>query len=148
VYLGSIDAQPKDQNLKVLAPTACSPSIVFAPGSRTGQLLFLRDQSLLARTFDLERMDVSGEALLVAEQVAVLPVAYLSYFSATAGVIVYRQAPATNAQLTWFDRSGKVLGTAGVPASFTGLTLSPNAKRLAYADEGNDGPTPRRVESK
>jgi len=38
-------------------------------------------------------------------------------------------------QLTWFDRSGHVLGTLGAPAPYAGLALSPDERRVAVTLE-------------
>jgi Tol biopolymer transport system component len=35
-------------------------------------------------------------------------------------------------RLTWFDRQGKVVGTAGEPGLYRTLTISPDGKRLAF----------------
>jgi Tol biopolymer transport system component len=35
--------------------------------------------------------------------------------------------------LTWFDRSGKPIGTAGTPGQYTNVALSPDGKRLAVS---------------
>ena len=42
-------------------------------------------------------------------------------------------------KLTWFDRSGAVLGTVGEPANYSNPALSPDGKRLAVSIGGRDG---------
>ncbi|MDE3164508.1 MAG: serine/threonine-protein kinase [Acidobacteriota bacterium] len=136
VFVGSIDAGPKDQNAKIVVSTQASPSVVFPRGDSAGYLLFLSDHTLLAQEFDPRRLEVSGEPIAIADNVAILPTGAAGYFSANGGVLVYRTTPAAESQLTWFDRQGKALATVGTPASYTGLALSPDGKRLAYADQG------------
>ena len=45
-------------------------------------------------------------------------------------------------RLTWFDRQGKVVGTAGEPGLYRTLTISPDGKRVAF--ERNDPQTQNR----
>jgi Tol biopolymer transport system component len=55
-----------------------------------------------------------------------------------------RASPAGGVQgrLTWFDRQGKVVGTAGEPGLYRTLTISPDGKRIAF--ERNDPETQNR----
>ena len=79
-----------------------------APG--IGRLLFVRDATLFAQPFDAGRLQLSGDAVRVAEPVG----SFLdgAFFSAsTNGVLVFR-GPDEDRQLTWFDRRGKILGPA------------------------------------
>jgi eukaryotic-like serine/threonine-protein kinase len=45
-----------------------------------------------------------------------------------------RPAPkgAVEGRLTWFDRQGKIVGTAGEPGLYRTLTISPDGKRIAF----------------
>lgn len=45
-------------------------------------------------------------------------------------------------RLTWFDRQGKVVGTAGEPGLYRTLSISPDGKRVAF--ERNDSQTQNR----
>jgi Tol biopolymer transport system component len=76
-------------------------------------------------------MDVTGEAVPVAEQIQIVPFAEFGYFSASSGVLIYKTAPELVSQLTWFDRQGKILGTAGEPGFYRTLALSPDGTRVA-----------------
>ena len=55
-----------------------------------------------------------------------------------------RAGPAGGVQgrLTWFDRQGKVVGTAGDPGLYRTFTISPDGKRVAF--ERNDPATQNR----
>jgi Tol biopolymer transport system component len=55
-----------------------------------------------------------------------------------------RAGPAGGVQgrLTWFDRQGKIVGTAGEPGLYRTLTISPDGKRIAF--ERNDPQTQNR----
>jgi Tol biopolymer transport system component len=55
-----------------------------------------------------------------------------AFSAAGAGVLAYRLGNAGAAtQLTWHDRSGKVLGSVGAPGVYRGIALSPVDKRVA-----------------
>ena len=60
---------------------------------------------------------------------------YPVFSVSTTGRLAYRiGAQSTAFQLTWFDRSGKPLGTVGDPGAHEQLALSPDGKRAAYRD--------------
>src|SRR5439155_24979950 len=68
--------------------------------------------------------------------------AVTGFYASSAGLVAYRSGGATNRrQLTWFDRSGKTLGTfGGIDENFLqDINLSPDGMRVV-ADrlvEGN-----------
>ncbi len=108
-----------------------SAGVVLVPGI----LIFARGEALLQQRFDLERLEVSGEAIPVNEQVFVSPGAGVADFSVSAaGALVYRPATSAPNQFAWLDRSGRQIQTLGVPGSFRCIALSPDGKRLAYED--------------
>jgi len=102
---------------------------------RSGQLLYVREQSLMAHHFSLRNLQISGDPYPIAESVR--------YNSATGaasitvsgnGVLVYRAGNAVvgnNYKLTWMDRSGKLIGTLGNSGNYANPELSPDGKRVA-----------------
>jgi Tol biopolymer transport system component len=50
------------------------------------------------------------------------------------GILLYRPAPVTNGQLTWFSVQGKVMDTVGPPGPYYGIALSPDETQVAYRD--------------
>ena len=123
VYTGSLDAS-SSKRLANIDAAVVSPS---------GFLLFARETTLLAQAFDFKRQELSGNPFQVAEQVAFDLETSAPAFSATSGIVAYRSRSAGLArQLTWLDRSGKIVGTAGAPdVSLTDVELSPDGKRVA-----------------
>ncbi|MGA7413075.1 MAG: protein kinase, partial [Bryobacteraceae bacterium] len=69
IYLGSVDAKPQQQSSKPLATSNWGP--VYAPSAdlRTGYLLFMREDTLWAQPFDNRRLELTGQATAIAEQV-------------------------------------------------------------------------------
>src|SRR5271170_1630526 len=137
IYVGSVDAKPEQQSSKPLIASNWGP--VYAPSAdpSTGYLLFMRESTLMAQPFDNRRLELKGQATPVAQQVGDNGSGIGGYggFSASANdVLVYLRAPTPDRQLTWFDRQGKILGTAGEPGDYRGLALSPNGTRVAFSE--------------
>ena len=133
VYIGSLDAKAADQSLKRLLAADDFPAM-YLPSSdaRLGQLLFVRNGTLLAQTFDARRMELKGDPITVADHLRTAQ--SFGVFSASEnGVLVYRAIASNGSQLTWFDRQGKVLGTVGEPGSYGSFSLSPDGMRAAFS---------------
>jgi len=129
IYAGSLDAKPSEQSSKLLLPTRFGA--VYAPpsGAGRGNLLFLRDGTLMAQPFDTGRLELTGAALPVAENVG----AFLNggYFGASATVLAYQNGTPGGTQLTWVDRQGKPIGTTSETSLDLSVALSPDGARAA-----------------
>jgi serine/threonine protein kinase/Tol biopolymer transport system component len=130
VYVRSLDGASSKRLANADAGAVVSPS---------GFLLFLRQTTLLAQAFDFKRQELSSNPFPVAEDVAFDAGTNAAGFSAAAGIVAYWTGTAR--QLTWLDRSGKIVGMVGAPdmASLTDVELSPDEKRVAVyrAADGN-----------
>lgn len=124
IYAGSLDSTMPH---KVVV--SASSNMAYA----AGQLLFMREQALMSQPFDIDRLELMGEAVPVAEQVQYDPSFSRAVFSVSEnGVLTYQTGLTSGGrQLVWFDRSGKVLGTVGKPAEYFTPRLSPDGRRLA-----------------
>jgi hypothetical protein len=107
------------------------------------KLLFVRQGTLLAQSFDPDLLKLSGEPVPVAERVESALVPGLVAFSLAAnGTLVYGVGArdAAGLQMTWVNRQGKAIGTIAPIANYRGLDLSPDGKRVAaHRHEGNGG---------
>ena len=115
IYVGSLDAKPGSQGGKRLLPDPSAHFYVPAPETGAtpdkGYLLFVRENALMVQPFDAGRAELTGDAIPVVQEIA-----SVGAFGVSAnGVLAYRTEGRENRQLTWFDRQGKVLGTAGPP---------------------------------
>jgi DNA-binding winged helix-turn-helix (wHTH) protein/Tol biopolymer transport system component len=121
IYVASLDQQEG----KLLL----SDSSNVAYGS--GYLLFRRAKALMAQPFDVERLELTGEAFPIVPQVR--HVNLKAVFSVSEnGVLVYQPGTVTpGSQLVWFDRNGKQLGVLGAPAHYRDADLSPDGKKVA-----------------
>jgi Tol biopolymer transport system component len=88
----------------------------------------------MAQRFDANRLSLIGQPFPVATPIHTQPVApTVGVFSASdGGVVVYQsETGAGVSQLMWFDRAGRAMGQIGEPAAFTGMSISPDGRRLA-----------------
>jgi len=84
----------------------------------------------MAHSFDDNGLEAVGDPVPIAENVS--HYLYYGYFSAsTNGVLIYRSGGNSGSQLTWLDRQGKLLGTAGKPGIYYRLALTPNSAQAA-----------------
>ena len=99
-----------------------------------GYLLFVRAGTLMAQPFDAKRLVAEGEAMPVAEGVeAVMNTRRAGVFSVSqTGILVMHTGQSEGFMvLTWFDRAGRRLATAGEPSPFgLFLRISPDQKSV------------------
>jgi dipeptidyl aminopeptidase/acylaminoacyl peptidase len=94
-----------------------------------GYLLFLRERTLMAQPFDPKRLETTGDAFPIAEQVQPGRAPDTGIFSVSEDVLVYQSGPgASGSQLVWFDRTNKQIGKLGDVAPYAALCLSPDGK--------------------
>jgi serine/threonine-protein kinase len=106
IHLGSLDSP----NIKRLTDSE-SAGIYFL-----GWLLFIRGDALLAQKLDVDKAELIGDPMTVADAVSFDPLSFGAAISASAnGVLAYRGGGASRRQLMWFDRAGKSLAAWGQP---------------------------------
>ena len=138
LYL-STSIRPEEQG--IYAASLDSPDrrrIVASDGnaaySASGHLLFVKDAALVAQRFDADRLELSGEPFRVVEPVTprILGTVQSATFTASAdGVAAWGAVAASpETRLTWFDRSGRALGTVGESSRYANPTLSPDDRSL------------------
>ena len=98
-------------------------------------LLFTREQpsQLMAQAFNPRTLVLEGRpAPVVADDnVAYWWASGEPWASSTARTLVYTTGSMRISQLTWFSRTGRVLGTVGEPDVYYDPTLAPDGARLA-----------------
>jgi serine/threonine protein kinase len=135
-FLGDAYASPDRQSSKPLIRSLWQAQYVASAGTGDGYMLFMRDSALMAQPFDDRRMELTGKAAMVAEDVGDNRggLGGQADFSASPNVLVFRPRTKSERQLTWFDREGKPLGTVGEQGEFgNAIGLSPDGKRLAVS---------------
>ncbi len=97
-----------------------------------GQLLYVREDSLLAQRFDLNRFVLVGDPVTIALRVSDTDEWSGSYaFAASEQTLALGPWITDPQRLVWFDRSGKTLGSIGEPGLFLAVRLSPDGRRVA-----------------
>ncbi len=126
VFLASLDGKEN----RLLFHTLSNP--IYA----SGRLLFQRENSLVAQSFDPSNGKFSGEPQTLSENVQFDPGLWRMNLSASSdGMMLYASGTASGTEiLTWYDRSGKRLGTVGEQGEFYDLDLSPDEKKIATTE--------------
>jgi Tol biopolymer transport system component len=141
VYIGSLDAKPNEQSTQRLL--ASDREAYYAPsqGSGIGNLIFLRQSTLMAQPFDPRKLELSGEPAAVADGVDSFSARSYGLFSVSnTGTLVYRKGTGSQTLLTWFDQQGNPAGTLGDAGEYASPAISPDGSRVAAAV----GPAPSR----
>jgi eukaryotic-like serine/threonine-protein kinase len=145
IYAGSLDAKPAEQSTTRLFAADSDPVYVPSSSASGGSLLFLREGTLFAQTFD-GRSKLAGDAVPIAQNVG--NTGSYGWFSATATALAFRTGRDLSAtiELVWLDRQGKRLGQLGPPfdssINTVGIVqLSPDGKKVAVtrAEGGTSG---------
>jgi Tol biopolymer transport system component len=124
IYAADIDSK----NRKLIL--AANSNAVYAP---PGYLLFVRERTVMAQPFDAGKLQTTGDATPIAEQVDSGTRPNQNQFSISQnGVLAYISGSGGGgARLTWFDRSGKVSGTLGAPNVVSWGAISPDGNTVA-----------------
>ncbi len=93
----------------------------------TGHLAFRRDRSLWAAPFNVERLEVTGPAVRLAEGILSAPVV------ARDGTLVYVSGLPPSVQLVWVTRQGHEEPADLDAADFNDVALSPDGKRVVLS---------------
>ena len=127
VYVGDLDSKTRREVLVAQSNAAYSPP---------GFLLFVREGTLIAQPFDAGKSETTGDPFPVAEGVAFGQgggaFAQGQFSASQNGVLAYMSGGGgEDSQLTWFDRSGKMLGTVGAPGTMQVPAISPDGRTVA-----------------
>ena len=125
IYVGSIDSHDTPD------------PVVMNSGSiakyAEGELVFVRENMLMAQPFDASRLALSGEPRPIAEDIELTAPGSASFSLSRTGALVYQTAGGDGSQLTWMDREGRELGHIGDPAQYGDVELSPDGRQVAVS---------------
>jgi len=102
----------------------------------SGYLIYHLQSQLLAQKFDAAQGTISGDPVMLANQVEYdIGTWHTTFTVSSNGLLVYEPGSKTlGNDLYWFDRSGNSVGKAGERAFYKGAgRISPDGKRLAVA---------------
>jgi eukaryotic-like serine/threonine-protein kinase len=125
IYLGTLDGgEPKRLTASNTAARYLHPN----------RVAYVREGALVARLLNLDREELTGDAETLTNPVGVDPASNLAGFSVSADArVAYRMNAADQRQLTWYDRTGTVVGTVGEPDTndLRDPELAPDGWRIA-----------------
>ena len=114
-------------------PLASSSGEARYSSAYGGSLLFVRNDNLYAQELNLSRTRLEGSPILVETSVASSagPVRSDSFSVSRNGILAWRPGRAYAEQLTWFDRHGNPVETAGPIDAYLSARPSPDERRIA-----------------
>ena len=132
IFLGSLDSQER----RFLVSTSAN-----AAYAEPGYLLYMRDKTLVAQLFDRRSYVISGEPHPLSDEVLYTHIVNRAVFTVSGREVLVTQTgkAGSNSQLTWFDRTGKPVGTVGPPGSYGNVRVSPDGRAIAVDQTNPDG---------
>lgn len=105
-------------------------SVAFGAPDR---LYSVRDDVLVRQRLDPRRLELTGEATTLSNQMVYYKDrAYTPVTAAAGGVVVFRRNGAANMRVTWFGRDGLRQGTIGEAGEYEGVSIAPDGARAAF----------------
>jgi serine/threonine protein kinase/Tol biopolymer transport system component len=132
LFVASVDSGDRKLLLNSFRAAFAAPDHFF----------FVRDHALFAESFNTRTFALEGPAVRILDSVSTSPTSNAGFSVSQNGLLVF--APGitdSEPELTWYDRSGKVLSQVGT-APYRGIDLSPDGKRVAvhrHADGASGG---------
>jgi DNA-binding winged helix-turn-helix (wHTH) protein len=120
VFVGNIDGTPSS---KLLHTTS---SATLAPPNR---LLHVKNDLLIAEELDLDRVELTGRAVIVARGLSETSLSAENIVSASSDLLAFRHG-ITRQTLSWYDRSGNEVGTLAMPTVLFNPRVSPDGSQL------------------
>ena len=143
VAIGDSLSSYEDSNIDVLSiDTGERRTLVegatMARYASSGHLVFAREGSLFAASFDLERLELTGDTVSVVEGVGREPASGVAHVGlSSSGTLAYVPEGALSAahELAWFDRSGLRTLTPAPPRNYGNVRISPDGRRVVLEIE-------------
>jgi Tol biopolymer transport system component len=133
VYIGSLDGTLKQRLLDDFTVIKYVAAVPGDAANVAGWLLFVRDGALLARPFDINQLDFTGEQFSISDKVGCDPL-YFNYFTFSVsdnGVLVFDPSlKRQRRQYRWVDRRGQTIKELDVVTGLGRHWLSPDEKRF------------------
>src|SRR5262249_42551635 len=132
-YLGSLDGTLKRRLLDDFTVVKYAPAVPGDTASGAGWLLFGWADALLARPFDTNRLQFTGEPSSLSDKVGsdVRSLNFSSFSVSDNGVLVFDPSlTRQRRQYRWVDRRGQQIKSLDVAAGYLQFWLSPDDKRF------------------
>jgi serine/threonine-protein kinase len=128
-------SRPESSMIAVFDPKTRQQKTLI-PGSQveyveTGHLVYAAANTLRAVRFDLERLEVVGDPVIVVDTLAVAFSGAAQYAVSRTGTLVYAEPRTHVRSLVWVDRNGRESAIPAPPRAYIEPRLSPDGTRLA-----------------
>ncbi len=130
-FVGLDDAQIIVRNLETGEQRVVVEGGVDARYVPTGHLVYASGRDLHAVPFDLDRLEVTGGPVPVAENVRILSFTAAQFSFSNDGTMVYLSGMARENRLAWMTRDGMTELLPLPDAHYEGAQLSPDGRMLA-----------------
>ena len=119
---------------KVLVNTGANPRVL-----PSGHLVYVQDRSIVAAPFDPRRLDVTGPATVLVQNVTVSPQSSAGQFAISrTGSLVYVSGSFSNPRsLVWTNRRGGEEAISAPPSAYQQPRISPDGTRLVVSAAAN-----------
>jgi len=102
---------------------------------KKGFILFVQDNNLMALPFDEKKLEVTGEAKPIAQEISLYTNAN-SFGMSDNGTLLYHSSSSNaTSQFVWVDREGKEISKIGAAGNYLDGDLSPDESKFAYVLE-------------
>ena len=131
----TVGGVPVSNRIAVLSPGADAPRFLTGGTDArylpTGHVVFWRDGSLFAAAFDLDRLELAGDAVPVVQGVGVRGNGSASFAVSPNGTLAYINAVGAPARtLVWVDRQGNETALKATPGPYAAPRLSPDGQKV------------------
>jgi eukaryotic-like serine/threonine-protein kinase len=139
IYRGTLE--PTGAPSKLIISSGAAGAYVRPYTGRSGHLLFLRGDTLLAQSFDPSSLKLAGDPVSIGNPVGGHMPDYSGnpgFSISENGVLAFHSITGARSQLVWFDRTGKRVSAIANSEVYAHPRLSADGKRVAF-----DGPDPK-----
>ena len=108
--------------------------VSYARYLASGHLAWVARQTLFVAPFDLQRLELTGPAVPVVEDIAPSMYAGADFDVSNTGTLVFRRKPGGRVSTVhWMHRSGQATPLLAAPAEYFLPSVSPDGSRLAFS---------------
>jgi serine/threonine protein kinase len=104
----------------------------------SGHLLYMRESTLIAQPFDIDRLEITGDPYPIVENALFDSGFSMGTFSASSnGVLAFHPGGLINmaASIVWMDREGNTIEVVAEPATYQSIRLSPDGGTASISIE-------------
>ncbi|HLH31936.1 MAG TPA: hypothetical protein VKY31_12095, partial [Terriglobia bacterium] len=129
-YWASLDGK---ENRRILSDVSSARFVSGAPNSQKGFILFVRQNSIIAQSFDSASGTLTGDPVSIADGAEVAAGGYASIAVSDRHVLVYQTEHPRTGRLAWFDRSGVATTATEEPGDLGEPEIGPDGKTISFA---------------